>query len=455
MPVAILCILLASPLGNGEKGLDELLREHFLARSTAKRRGIQKKILSTDGLTIKALASTIRKLNLWEPQPAGEREIAVRLRRGQSSEKHVLVRIPQGYKPDKAWPLIITLHGRGQSAGSMLQFTKKILSDRADEFIVAAPQDLGPIGFTEPGHVVAGPRNLVNGLRKHFHIDSDRVYLIGYSLGSHNAWMATVMHSDCFAGVVPLATPLQVVGDTLIYEELLPNCRNTAILFCWGRQDTLGPDGQPHPQGGNAALNRHLSGVIDGLDFKRFAFVEYPDKDHFGIEPPPDKFSSLLDYQRRKLPKHVRQVYRLIEQSRAYWLASERLQGKPLPNDQLRIPVEPGEDPRIAQRKYIIAQLGLVEGRCKGRTIDLTTRRTGRVVLYLSDALVDLDKPVRIIRNKRERFRGRIPRHARVMLEEAAQSWDFDRLFTARVVIPLAGKVKFGYPPDKKGRRGK
>ncbi len=433
--------------------LDALLHEHFTARASAKRRSIQKKILATDGLTPDKLAAAIRNLELWQQQTTGERPFTIRMRSGQSSEETAWVHVPDDYDPTRPWPLVVTLHGQGGKAQPMLRMTRQMLGNRADEFIIVAPQDIGPLGFTEPDRVVARPRQLVRGIRRAFQIDNDRIYLLGYSLGSHNTWMATVMHSDLFAGIVPLATPLQVVGETLLYEELLANCRNTAILFCWGKNDTLLPDGSPHPKGGNAATNRILSKTIVDLGFERFEAVEFPDKDHFGVAPPPDKLSELIGQERRRFPTHVHQAYRLVGQSRAYWLQSGKLQGQPLPDGRIDIPVDPREDPRAAHRKYLIKKLGLVEGRIDGQTIRLETRRTGNVILLLSDELIDLDKPVRILRKNRKRFRGRIQRDLRVMLEEAARSWDFDRLYTARVVIPLGGKTKFGYPQKAKKRR--
>lgn len=433
--------------------LDDLLHQHFTTRSAAKRRSLQKKILATDGLTPKKLAAAIRNLELWEQQTTGQREFTIRMRSGQSSEETAWVQVPDNYDPTTPWPLVVTLHGQGGKARPMLRMTYQMLGNRADEFIIVAPQDIGPLGFNEPDQVVARPRQLVRGIRRAFHIDNDRIYLLGYSRGSHNAWMATVMHADLFAGIVPLATPLQVVGNTLLFDELLANCRNTAILFCWGRNDTLLPDGTPHPKGGNAATNRIMTKVIEGLDFDHFDAVEFPDKDHFGVAPPPDLLSKLIDRKRNRFPKRVHQAYRLAAQSRAYWLESGKLQGQPLPNGRIEIPVDPREDPREAHRKYLIKKLGLVDGRVKGQTIRLQTRRTGNAILLLSDELIDLDKPVRILRKKRERFKGHIKRDLRVMLEEAARSWDFDRLYTARVTIPLGGKTKFGYPDQSKKRR--
>jgi hypothetical protein len=77
------------------------------------------------------------------------------------------------------------------------------------------------------------------------------------------------------------------------------------------------------------------------------------------------------------------------------------------------------------------------------------------VTLLLSDELLDLDRPVMIIRNGKKRFEGRVRRDLRVMLREAAGDWDFARLPTARAVIPVGGMVRFGYPEtdSKEGRK--
>jgi DNA topoisomerase VI subunit B len=247
----------------------------------------------------------------------------------------------------------------------------------------------------------------------------------------------------------------------LLYEELLPNTRNLAILFCWGKQDTLDAEGKPHPTGGNAAACRKMAEVIRAAKFKRFLSVELEDVGHIGVAPPADMLAKLIKQKRRNYPKHVRQVFRLADQSDAYWVGADALAGEPLPGDRLQIPIAPDEDPIAAQRKWITDKLGLIEARCKGQQIRITARRTPHVILLLSDELLNLDRPVTITRGKKERFKGRIKRDLSVMLTEAARGWDFQRLPVARVVIPLGGKVKFGYPTadkqqgEEKGRRSK
>jgi pimeloyl-ACP methyl ester carboxylesterase len=453
---AILCILAS---GGGDP-LDTLLRKHFTAKTRAEQRRHQDKILSIDGLTAKSLAEAIREVQLWEDQPPGDYEITLRLRKGKASEKKVWMHVPPDYHTDVRWPLIITMHGQGGEAEAMLRLTLKLLGRRSTEFIVASPQrigaakpeDSGAIGFTFPAHLAARPRTLLNALRRQYRIDSDRVYLMGYSLGAHNAWMGAVMHADCFAGVVPLATPLQLVGGELLFEEVLQNIRNTRMLFCWGAKDNVDAEGKIRLDGGNVAWNRKITAVIEALGIDGYEPVELPDAGHLDARPPLEKFNALLDRRRRRYPHRVRQVFRLAEQSPAYWVAADQLQGAPLPDGPLTIKITEGEDPDAAQRRYLIGKLGLIEARRKGQTISVTSRRTVRVVLLPSDALIDLDKPVTIRRGKKKVFSGKIERDLRVMLTEAARGWDFARLPCARVVVPIAGKVKFGYPSHKKKR---
>lgn len=456
-----LALLLAIP-ASGDDGVDELLRRHFMAKTQAERLSVQKEILAVKELTPAKLAAAIKALQLWTPQQTGEYEVSTRLRKGESSGMQVWMQVPAAYDPAKAWPLVIALHGHAGKADQMLRLTKELLGSRAERFIIAAPQDLGPLGLTMPADVVARPRNVLNALRRVYHIDSDRVFIIGYSQGSHDAWMAAIMHPDCFAGIVPLATHLQLVGDDLLYEELLPNARNIAILFCWGKLDTLDVEGKPHPKGGNAAFCRKMTAVINSLAFEHFKSVEFDDVGHLGVAPPEDLLADVLHSKRTHYPKHVRQAFRLPDQSDAYWIGAEGIEGEPLSDGTLSIPVAPDEDPVAAKRKWLISKLGLIEAECKGQAIKLTARRTPSVFLLLSDELLDLDKPVKIMRGKKKLFEGMIERDMGVMLTEAAKGWDFSRLPVARVVVPRGGKVKIGYPradkqpkknqPDKKDR---
>lgn len=59
------------------------------------------------------------------------------------------------------------------------------------------------------------------------------------------------------------------------------------------------------------------------------------------------------------------------------------------------------------------------------------------LVAHLDDALLDLDRPVRVEVNRAEAFSGKVTSSAAVIAETTARSGDPGRVFTARVEIPL------------------
>lgn len=59
------------------------------------------------------------------------------------------------------------------------------------------------------------------------------------------------------------------------------------------------------------------------------------------------------------------------------------------------------------------------------------------LVLHLDDALLDLDRPVRVTVNGAEAFSGEVTRSAAVIAATTARTGDPGRVFTARVEIPL------------------
>ncbi len=433
-------------------GLPEDLRDYFRAKKPHVRANLKRRIFG-DAPPIDAvkLANAIAAVQLWDARDAGLQELDLHDGPRSHNTKRAVIHMPPNYDPLRPWPLVITLHGQGQSSASMMQMTRRILGSAANEHIIIAPQDLGPLGFTEPSDVVNQPRGLLNSVRREFHIDNDRVFLMGYSLGSHNSWMAGVMHADCFAGIMPLATPLQLIGNDMLYDVLSPNLRNLETLFVWGAQDNLGQDGQPHPMGGNAEFSRRQAKAMREACGKRFIGVELPNAGHGDVRPPADEVKRWLSCKRQAWPKRIHQRFRLPEQSRAAWIQAEELMGQPLTDAQSKVTLKPGEDPLVAQKRHLIAQLGLIEASVDGQTITITTKKVKGVVLLLSDALLDLDKPVTIMRNKRQVYSGMIRRNREIVLRESDVTWDFARIPEARVVIPASGnKVTVGYSENLK-----
>lgn len=55
---------------------------------------------------------------------------------------------------------------------------------------------------------------------------------------------------------------------------------------------------------------------------------------------------------------------------------------------------------------------------------------------------MDLDKPIKVTRNRSRVFEGLVKRDLGLTLDEAAKNWDFQRLPRARLTVPVGGKAK-------------
>jgi hypothetical protein len=76
----------------------------------------------------------------------------------------------------------------------------------------------------------------------------------------------------------------------------------------------------------------------------------------------------------------------------------------------------PSETP-IPERAQMVAQL-------QGQEIQLTGQVPTRLRLRLSDRLLDLDRPVRVVANGKEWFSGKVTRQARVILTSLQERAD-------------------------------
>lgn len=115
-----------------------------------------------------------------------------------------LLYLPEGYgKEEKAWPLLLFLHGAGES-GSDLQNVKKhgppkLVEQKKDlPFIVVSPQSPGRGWDAETLNA------LLDDVVAHHKVDKDRIYLTGLSMGGFGTWTLAAAHPEKFAAIVPI-----------------------------------------------------------------------------------------------------------------------------------------------------------------------------------------------------------------------------------------------------------
>lgn len=118
------------------------------------------------------------------------------------------VYVPRAYDPATAWPLVLFLHGRGESGADGSRMLAQGLGpalqgDPASwPALVVLPQK--PTGDTEWEQHEAALLALVARVRARYRVDPDRLYLTGLSQGGHGSWVLGARHAGLWAAVVPI-----------------------------------------------------------------------------------------------------------------------------------------------------------------------------------------------------------------------------------------------------------
>jgi predicted peptidase len=115
-----------------------------------------------------------------------------------------LLYLPKDYDSQESWALVLFLHGAGER-GDDLELAKKhgppkLISEGKDfPFIVVSPQ-CPKDRWWEPIELVA----LLDEIGKKYHVDEDRIYLTGLSMGGFGTWRLAAYAPDRFAAIAPI-----------------------------------------------------------------------------------------------------------------------------------------------------------------------------------------------------------------------------------------------------------
>lgn len=145
--------------------------------------------------------------------------------------------IPKEYSPGskRKWPLIIFLHGSGERGEDLDVLTrngppKMIAAGHAFPALVASPQ--APDHNTWEPHSV---KALVDALRREYHIDDDRVYLTGISMGGYGVWDTVMAFPHTFAAAIPIC------GSAGVKFVAAERIKHLPVWIFHGADDTVVP----------------------------------------------------------------------------------------------------------------------------------------------------------------------------------------------------------------------
>jgi len=161
-----------------------------------------------------------------------------------------LLHIPAHYDTIRRAPLVIVLHGHGESAENFEKYTG--MSDKADAegFIAVYPQALGDPSDWHTA--IDGPskrddirfvRGIIDLLEHRYRIDRRRIYAAGHSNGGIMTYRLASTLSDKLAAVGVTAGSIGMVdekGDTL---RIAPPSHPVSVIHFHGMQDQDVPYG--------------------------------------------------------------------------------------------------------------------------------------------------------------------------------------------------------------------
>jgi pimeloyl-ACP methyl ester carboxylesterase len=389
-------------------------------------------------------AEWLHRLDLFRPLKPGPFEIRVPVGYGQV--RTVTLRLPRGYTPRRAWPLLYALHPSGGNGPFFLDYVEKqLLGPAVEGFILAAPTDYHQTGLDAPPPFTVDHLAILRAVRQAVHVDSDRIYALGYSLGGYATWAVACLHADQLAGAVPISSSFCIPPtEDGVWRSMLPNFARLPVLNVWGAQDTqevLGVRG-PDSLGGIAALNERWVQWMRGMRLPLLKNVEIPGRGHGGAVPPPLALRELLAGRREHYPRQVEHNFRHLHQGSSYWLEAETWEGAHWGDDLPAATRRSGESEDQAFGRTVRDLLGHLRGEVAGQTLKVDRRHVGEMTVWVGEGMVDWRRPVTVELAGRRVFSGILKPDLFVCLSQAARTLDFDRLRWAGLRIDARGRAE-------------
>jgi len=157
--------------------------------------------------TCAILSFILISTRLLAADPTPGKQVEQSLKVG-GKEMPYLLYLPPNYTASGKMPLMLFLHGRGESQGPLSVVAKWGPPSRVEHgyfypCVIASPQCPAAESWDQAGQqrlLVA----LLDHLTKTLPIDTDRIYLTGLSMGGYGSWRLAADHPDRFAAVAPV-----------------------------------------------------------------------------------------------------------------------------------------------------------------------------------------------------------------------------------------------------------
>jgi len=297
--------------------------------------------------------------------------------------------LPAEYDPDRKWPLVIQIHGFNPAnpvyirwwsadqrhAGSDIEFSGR------QGVIYMEPHGRGNTYYEGMGD--SDIMKIIAEAKRLFNVDEDRIYLTGDSMGGWGTWNIATRHPDVFAAIAPVfggsdyhsqLSEEEIAGLTPVerfFREkssswaMAEGLLNVPVFVHHGDVD----------QSVNVEYSRWGVRLLQrwGYDVR---YHEYPGHSHEALAAQNGLMNVewFLSHKRNPSPRHVRIRSAELRNASAYWV-------------------------RVLQAASPLAFMNVDAEVVDRNVIRLDTDNALDIELSPSDALVDVEKPVRVVWN--------------------------------------------------------
>ncbi len=302
------------------------------------------------------------------------------------SAQYARAYLPPEYTADKAWPMVVMLHGYNPSNPEYVGWWS--VTKRHDELaerhgvITLEPHGRGNTGYAGIGDLDV--MRAVARARERFRVDADRIYLMGYSMGGAGTWTVGTQHVDLFAAIGPIygGWDYHTWTEADDYAELtdVQRYREEALSsFVQAESLLTTPVFVNHGDADSLVDVDHSRYVVRMLQRWGYPlrYWEHPGKGHGGLGCEDELMRFFLSHRLERHPRRVRVRQAALRTAAAHWL-------------------------RIEQREDPLAMMHADARVVNRRLIRVDTANVLVVRLSPGEELVDHRRPVRVIWNGRD-----------------------------------------------------
>jgi predicted peptidase len=146
---------------------------------------------------------------LFAADPVPGKQVEQSLATSDGGSMPYLLYLPENYSAtsDKV-PVILFLHGRGESYGPLSLVAKwgppcRLAAGEQMHYLVVSPQCPQESSWDRADQQTR-LLELLAHIKKTHHVDEDRIYLTGMSMGGYGSWRLAVDHPEMFAAMAPV-----------------------------------------------------------------------------------------------------------------------------------------------------------------------------------------------------------------------------------------------------------